>query len=128
MELVPQKPEAPKPSIPKKTPKPLPREEPASWAPWIFTTLGVGVVGVGIGTYFGVRTVMKKNERDEVCPDAACSDDRGIELDEDARRSALASTISLTIGGAALATALILWLVEPVANTADARFLTRISF
>ncbi len=80
--------------------------------PWIFASAAVGVTSLGFGTYFGVRALQKKDERDEVCPDPTCPTREGTALDEDARTSANWSTATLAIGGSGVAAALILLVVD----------------
>jgi hypothetical protein len=80
---------------------------------WAYVAGGIGVVGVGVGTYFGLRTLSLKNERDEECPETECTSERGVDLDESARSAALVSTIGFGVGVAALGTGLVLWLTEP---------------
>lgn len=114
--------EAPAPPAP----APVPIETPAPAAPppperddggtqrtWAWVAGGVGLVGIGAGTYFGLRTLSLKSERDDVCPDAECTSQRGVDLDESARSSALVSTIGFGVGAAALGTAAVLWLTAP---------------
>jgi hypothetical protein len=87
--------------------------------PWIVVSAGVGAIGVGVGTYFGVRTLSLKNERDEVCPpndQATCPTRRGTTLDGQARDAALGSTVAFTLGAVGLATAGVLLLLEPRAD------------
>jgi hypothetical protein len=76
------------------------------------------VVGLGVGTYFGLRTLSLKSERDDVCPDAECNSQQGIDLDDDARSAALISTIGFGVGVAALGTAAVLWFTAPEATRA----------
>lgn len=74
---------------------------------------GVGVLGIGAGTYFGLRSLSKKSEADKVCDGANCVDDRGVSLREDARSAGNLSTIFFIAGGAALATGVVLYLTAP---------------
>lgn len=80
---------------------------------WAYVAGGVGVVGIGVGTYFGLRTLSLKNERDEVCPEAECSSQRGVDLDDRARSAALVSTVSFGVGVLALGAGAVLWLTAP---------------
>lgn len=61
---------------------------------------GVGLVGIGVGTYFGLDTFSKKAERDKHCNDKVC-DATGLKLHDDAGSSATISTIGVGVGGAA---------------------------
>ena len=75
---------------------------------------GVGVVGVGVGSYFGLRAYSKWSDSDAGCP----KDDRctaaGAQAAKDARTAADVSTVSFAIGGAALgAGAFLFFTAEP---------------
>jgi hypothetical protein len=59
--------------------------------------LGAGVMGLGLGTYFGVRTLVTKSDRDHECPATGCSF-KGFEDDHEARALALDSTAWFTAG------------------------------
>jgi hypothetical protein len=78
--------------------QPRPRDD---WKrPAGFALAGAGVVGLGIGVYFGLDTFSKRDARDPHCVGTVC-DAEGISLHEKAQTSATISTIAF-IGGAAL--------------------------
>jgi hypothetical protein len=62
---------------------------------------GAGVVGLGVGAYFGVRAFSKQGVVDDHCHGALC-DATGLDADDDAHTSAAVSTIAF-VAGAALA-------------------------
>ncbi|HVJ21537.1 MAG TPA: hypothetical protein VM686_39270 [Polyangiaceae bacterium] len=62
-----------------------------------YVALGVGVLGVAAGSYFGVRTFSKRDDADAHCPNKRC-DDTGSALIEDARDAATLSTIAFGVG------------------------------
>jgi serine/threonine-protein kinase len=68
-----------------------------------FVVGGVGIVGMGVGGYFGLRAISKNDDAEEFCPGggAECGDDRGIELTDDAKSAATIANIGV-IGGAVL--------------------------
>lgn len=74
---------------------------------------GVGIVGLGVGAYFGVKAMSDADEANELCPDGNCSSQRGEDLMDDARTSATVSNIALGVGVASLATGLVLYFVVP---------------
>jgi hypothetical protein len=84
-----------------------------------FITLGIGAVGLGAGTYFGVRTLSKKNEASTMCTDAAPCDpgsDDVAHYEKTKREAFDARTytyIGLGVGGAAALTGVILLLTAP---------------
>ena len=63
-----------------------------------YIVAGVGVVGIAVGTVFGLNTLSKKKARDEVCTGGVCTDPKGPQLDQDARSSATISTIGMGVG------------------------------
>jgi serine/threonine-protein kinase len=88
---------------------------------------GLGVVALGVGTYFGFDAKGKLSERDDVCPTRkGCTVAEGAkneQLTKDARSSARFANIGW-IGGAVLAAAgVTLWLTAPSkpSTTASAR-------
>jgi serine/threonine-protein kinase len=69
-----------------------------------FVGLAVGVIGVGIGTYFGIDAINKKNEANAGgCGDTTCPTPHGIDLYNQAGTSAAVSTISFGVGIVGLA-------------------------
>lgn len=69
---------------------------------------GVGVVGVALGTVFGLQSVSKHSDAEKKCP-GACTDQAGVDLWNDARSAGNLSTIAFAVGGVGLATGAILW-------------------
>ena len=89
---------------------------------WI--SLGVGAVGIGLGTAFGLRTLGRKSLRDEHCLGLRC-DQTGVDADRSARSSATISTVSFVAGGALLAAGVILLVASRSTTPAKrATFLT----
>lgn len=80
---------------------------------WTWSALGVGAAGVVVGTAFGIRTLSLKQQRDDECPTEACNSEKGVQLDEDARRSATWSTIGFAVGAVGLGTAAVLFFTRP---------------
>lgn len=73
---------------------------------------GVGIAGMIAGSVFGLTAVSRRDEARELCPDD-CADDAGVEAWRDAKRAGDASTAAFLVGGAALATGLVLWVTAP---------------
>jgi hypothetical protein len=64
---------------------------------------GVGVVGLGLGSYFGVRAISKNSDAEEQCTgDNRCSQ-QGLDLTDKARKEATAANIAFAVGGALVA-------------------------
>jgi hypothetical protein len=81
--------------------------------------VGAASVGVGFGTYFGLRARDKNEQSKAFCTDNVCSSAEGIELIADAREAARASNISFAGAGGALLIGVVLWLSSE--SPADAR-------
>jgi hypothetical protein len=71
---------------------------------------GTGVALLGVSTYLGVRAITKAAAADERCATSACRDREAVRLNDDAKTSADFATAGFVVGGAALATAAVLWL------------------
>jgi len=121
-------------AAPPPPPPPPPRlvlPPPRTWtaARAISVTLAVAGAGaLGTGIYFGVHASNLSDRSNARCPGAACSDPEGLRLNDQARTAATRANALYIAGGAALATAAVLWLagapgevaVVPVAASAPA--------
>jgi hypothetical protein len=78
---------------------------------------GVGVVGLALGSVFGMQAISKNDESNQKgCTDNQCSPD-AAEIRRDAQAAGTASTVAFAIGGAALAGGVVLFLTAPKART-----------
>jgi hypothetical protein len=115
--------ESPKSSPVVVPPKESPRATPV--AAWV--TLGAGVVGLGIGTVFGIQTLSSKSDADALCPTNRCASDARVrELDSSARSSATISTVAFVLGAAGVGIGTVWLLLEraPKSSTSVAWALT----
>jgi hypothetical protein len=83
--------------------------------PWRITALAsgaAGVVGLGLGAYFGVRAMNGQSGAPGVCHGDVC-DPVGASVRRDAIQSADQSTAAFVVGGALLAAGAVLWFVAP---------------
>jgi serine/threonine-protein kinase len=72
---------------------------------------GAGLVGVGVGAYFGMKAADTDDEAESICPRVdPCNDQRGIELTDDAQSQALVANVLYGVGGAALVAGVVLYL------------------
>lgn len=71
---------------------------------------GVGLVGVGFGTFFGLEALDKKKERDSYCQNGVCTAERGVDADQEGRDAATLSTISFSVGIVGLGVAAVMLL------------------
>lgn len=104
------------PRAAKKEPPPVP---PASftWGPQRIAGVaagGLGLVAVGVGSYFGVSALQKNNEsNDGHCRDGNICDATGVDLRERAMAAGTASTALFIAGGVALAGGVVLFATAP---------------
>lgn len=94
-------PKAPPPAATKVVAPPPPPPEGAPNRTVAYVLLGVGVVGVGVGSVFGLTALSKKNDLAKACPDNHCRTTQQGDLDS-AKTSGTISTIAFGVGGAAL--------------------------
>ncbi len=73
---------------------------------------GVGVVGLGVGGFFGLRTFSKWGEAEPLCPNLQC-DRTGFDLAAEARTSGIVSTVGFIAGGALLLGGAALYFTAP---------------
>lgn len=109
---------APSPAAP--APAPATEARGASISPLVWVLGGVGVVGVGVGSFFGLRAMSKDDaSQDECRPNNVCSR-RGVELRDEAFDAAAISTVGFAVGGVGLAAAAALWIVASGSSEAPA--------
>ena len=72
---------------------------------------GVGLAGLASGAGFGLEATHLQHESNAICPAVMCGDSHALDLNHSARTDALVSNISWAVGGAAVAGAVVLWLV-----------------
>ncbi len=73
----------------------------------------LGVVGLGAGTFFGIRAIADNGDRKDHCNGANACDSTGVQADKDARNAATISTIGFVVGAAALGAGIALYLTAP---------------
>ncbi len=75
---------------------------------------GAGIVAIGVGAAFGLRTLGKKSDADAICPSNKCAGDpRVADLDDAAKTSAVVSTLAFAVGAVAVAAGVTLVLSAP---------------
>ena len=75
---------------------------------------GVGVVGLVIGTVFGVKAMSDHSEAEKYCGSSSeCTDVRGVRAGNDAHSAGNVATVGLIVGGVALAGGAVLWFTAP---------------
>jgi hypothetical protein len=79
---------------------------------------GVGIVGLALGSVFGVMALGKNSDSKTLCPSAGgCTSAAGVQDNSDAKSSATISTVAMIVGGAALATGAVLYFSAPKGRT-----------
>ena len=73
---------------------------------------GVGIVGLGLGSAFGLITMSKKSDAQSACPNL-CSNSDGVSKWSDAVSAGNVSTIGFIVGGVGIAGAAVLWFTAP---------------
>jgi serine/threonine-protein kinase len=106
--------DAPVSSGPPPSPEKPTEPAPSSSSQRIFgvTLGGVGIVGLGLGTFFGLRASSTWGESQRTCVDLTC-DPAGHRLAEDASSQATISTVAFAAGAALLVGGILLWLTAP---------------
>jgi hypothetical protein len=75
----------------------------------VLAAAGAGALGTGI--YFGVRANDLADRADARCPGAVCNDPEGLRTNDQARTAASRANVLYIAGGAAVASAAVLWLI-----------------
>jgi serine/threonine-protein kinase len=117
------------PSLPPAAPVPaVASEAPARRAPVSvrrtagFVIGGAGIVALGAGATVGVWALQKRSESDDYCKGDVCSEQRGVDLNDDAKQLANYANVSVGVGVLAVLAGTYLVLSDSSASTnPDAR-------
>ena len=90
-------------------------EERRSPLPYVFA--GVGLVGIGLGSYFGLKAISDADDARKLCPDGLCSEKRGATAADDARSAAKISNIAFAVGASAVVAGVVLYFALPGKKT-----------
>src|SRR6188768_199563 len=109
------------------TPQPAPPrnpEPPPSGANGLrtaaYVTGALGVVSLGVGTYFGVKAINKNNDAKAYCPGGnTCNDPQGESLTKDAQNAATVSNITIGVGAAFVVAGVVLYLTSAPKSKAE---------
>jgi hypothetical protein len=81
-----------------------------------YVAMGVGVVGLGAGTFFALKSKSKRDEADEICPDPKrCPDterERVDGLDDDSGSAQKLAIVGFVAGGVGVATGVTLFVLS----------------
>lgn len=109
---------APAPAEAEAEPAPEAPSEPFPWRTVGLVAAGVGVVGLGVGTYFGIDAISKNNTSNQTgCSGNTCTQG-AYTTRQDAISSATVSTVAFVAGGVLAAAGITLWLVAPKGDAA----------
>ena len=81
---------------------------------------GIGLVGVGVGSYFGVQSMSKHNDASKGCSTMVCANPSDLTLWSDAHTAGDWSTAAFIVGGLGLAGGAVLWFTAPRAERSAA--------
>jgi hypothetical protein len=85
-----------------------------------YVTGALGIVGLGIGSYFGVKAISKNNDAKSHCPGGnVCDDPQGETLTKDAQNAAVVSNITIGVGAALVVTGVVLYLTSAPKEKAE---------
>jgi serine/threonine-protein kinase len=92
---------------------------------WIGYGLGgLGVVGLGLGAFFGLKAISKNDDATSQCRTATLCSPAGLALHDEARSAATTSTLLVVIGSAALVGGIALVLTAPSTPSSSSRSVT----
>ncbi len=97
---------------PPSPPRPVAQQPSSPSLLWPVTLGAVGVVGLGVGTVFGVKAMSKASDASEICPQGQCREERGTSLMDSARTSANVSNVAFAVGALALVGGVVVYLVD----------------
>jgi hypothetical protein len=91
--------------------------DPGATQRWVGLSLsGLGLVGVGLGAYFGLRAIDEDSQADEGSCDASlCQEASDLEHAESANRAAIAANVAFGVGGGLIAVGLAVFFSAPSA-------------
>ncbi len=99
--------------LPPPPPPPIEDAPPRRWQrPVALGVAGAGIVGLGVGSFFGLRAFSKWSDAEAQCPADRCTGD-GRALAESASSAATISTVSFVAGGVLVAGGAALFFMAP---------------
>lgn len=78
-----------------------------------YVATGIGVVGVAIGSVYGLKAISKNSESRDQCSTATLCNQKGLDLRNEAFDAATFSTVGFGIGTVGLVASVILWVTAP---------------
>jgi len=100
-------------TVPPRNPEPSPAPaESNGLRTAAYVTGAVGIVSLGIGSYFGLRAISKNNDAKAYCSGSVCSDEKGESLTNSAQSAAVVSNITMGVGAAFVVAGVVLYLTS----------------
>jgi len=100
-------------AVPPQNPEPAGSSDGNGLRTAAYVTGALGVVSLGIGTYFGVKAISKNNDAKEHCPGGnICNDPAGESLTNDAQSAATVSNITIAVGAAFVVAGVVLYVTS----------------
>jgi serine/threonine-protein kinase len=118
----PQKPAEQPASAPK--PPPEAKNEGSTQRIIGLSVAGLGLVGIGVGTYFGIAAAGDEKKADHECSPTECPDQAELNHSTDAHRHATISTIAFATGGGLLAVGAVVYFTAPKKKAAPSMAVT----
>ncbi|WP_170229114.1 hypothetical protein [Polyangium fumosum] len=84
-------------------------------------TAGISLGALGVGTFFGIRALVKENEARARCEGAVCPDVASLDVADDGRTAARIADVALGVGAVGLLTSATLYWVSRSKSPADPR-------
>jgi len=81
---------------------------------------GAGVLTLGVGSFFGLRSIAKHSDYERLCDGGVCAASAGP-IHADAVAAGNASTVAFLVGGALVAGGVALWIVAPRPHSSTSR-------
>jgi hypothetical protein len=101
------------------TPNPPPTDAKPDAAPrstqktWGLVVGAVGIVGLGVGSYFGIQALSGSSQAKQACPNAACPTPSAIQQNDDAKTDARIADVGFAVGAGALVAGSLLYFLAP---------------
>jgi hypothetical protein len=80
---------------------------------WGLVVGAAGIVGLGVGSYFGVQAMSGSSHAKQQCPDAACPAPSAIQQNEDAKTDARIADVGFAVGIGAVVGGSLLYFLAP---------------
>ncbi len=80
---------------------------------WGLVVGAAGIVGLGVGSYFGIQALSGSSQAKQACPDPACPTASAIQQNDDAKSDARIADVGFAVGAGALVAGSLLYFLAP---------------